>query len=475
LVTVRPLPNPPHHLGRDIMLVGFLGLTLLFGAWRYKSVLPYENANFVGKYFGQEIELEGVVVREPDMRSDKINLTVKPVSLSSTSPGLAATLPTPGEGGIEGNILLNLGRYPEYKYGDRLKIKGKLAEPFESEEFSYKDYLSRFDTYAVMRFPKIEKLGENQGSPIKAALLSVKYKFQEVLSQSLPEPHSALMMGLILGVKRALPEDFRDALIAVGVSHIIVISGYNISIITRNLLKTRWVLGRRVAFGLSLLFVLAFVIMTCADASVIRAATMGLLLVLAMNIGRLYSALPALVFAGTLMIAQNPKILSFDIGFQLSFLATMGLIFLAPIFEKWFAKIPNILWFRDNLTSSFSAIIFTLPLLIYYFDRVSLVALPANIFILWVVPAAMFFGFVTGLAGIVYLPIAKLIGGITWVILEYVVRVVEFFARLPLASTDAQINISFVIIYYLLLIFGLVFYRRKKKFYYQLEYVEHKL
>ncbi len=449
-----------------ILLVGFLGLVLLFGAWRYKTSFPYNDSNFIGKFYGQEIELEGVVVKDPDVRSNRTNLTVSSKLIIDNYNNK-----------LVGNILLNVGRYPEYQYGDKLKITGKLEEPFESEEFSYKNYLSRFDTYAVMRYPEVAKLAEGQGNKIKAALLAIKHKFQEVLTTSLPEPHASLVLGLILGLKKALPEDLQEALIIAGVSHIVVISGFNISIITKNLLRTRSFLGRRVAFALSFLIVLAFVIMTGAEASVIRAAIMGLLLVIAFNVGRIYQARNALVFAAGLMILQNPKILSFDIGFQLSFAATLGLIYLAPIFEKAFQKIPNFyfLSFRTNLASTTAAILFTLPFQIYYFDRISIVALLANVLILWAVPYTMFFGLIIGAVGIAYLPAAKLVADISWVLLEYLIRLVEFFAKLPFAATSAKINVPVIVMYYVSLVFAIRFYRNKKRFYQELEYVQERV
>lgn len=459
MVTIPPPLHLPLSKGEKkeevrlwLPLIGFLGLTLLLGAFRLKTSFPNQKENYIGKFYGQKMEIQGAVVKEPDIRSKQINLTISPE-------------------GFVGNILVNAGRYPEYQYGDLLKISGKLEEPFESEEFSYKNYLSRYDTYALMRFPKIEKLAYDKGNPVTAVLLRIKAKFQEVLSKSLPEPHNALMLGLILGLKKALPQDLKEALIIAGVSHIVVISGYNISIITKNILKTRAWWGRRVAFWLSLLVVLAFVVMTGAEASVIRAAVMGLLLAIALNVGRIYQAANALVFAGALMVALSPKILRFDTGFQLSFLATLGLIYLTPMFERWLAFLPDILGFRTNLSSTLGAQIFTLPLLVYYFDRISVFALPANVLILWVIPYTMFFGFFTSLLGVIYLPLAKLLAGIVWLFLEYQIRVIEFFAHLPLSSASVKINTPLILIFYLLLVFGLWIYRHKKRFYYQLEYL----
>ncbi len=434
------------------MLIGFLGLTLILGALRLTSNDLSKEPDFIGGLYDQEITAEGVVVLEPDVRSDKINLTVR-------------------LRGYSGNVLLNLGRYPEYHYGDVLKVSGKIEEPFESEEFSYKNYLSRFETYAIVRFPEIEKIGEGRGNAIKFALLAVKQRFQETLNQILPEPHNAFVLGLIIGLKRAIPEDLQNAFIITGVSHIVVISGYNIGIITRNLLKTRMFWGRRVAFWSAFLTVIAFVILTGAEASVIRAAIMGMLLVLAMNVGRIYQAANALIFTGTVMVLVQPKILSFDIGFQLSFLATLGLIYLSPIFEKWFQRLPDILWLRTNLTSTLSAQIFTLPLLIFYFDRISITAPIVNVLILWAIPFTMFFGFLTGVFGMIYLPIGKIFGWLVWVLLEYMIRLINFFSSLPLASRTTAISIPMMILFYVILGAGIWIYRHQKKFYYQLEYI----
>lgn len=447
-----------------VVLVGFLGLLVLGGALRFKTDRVPRQENFIGKLYGQKLELSGVVVKEPDTRSDKTNLTLRPE-------------------GYSGKVLLSIGRYPGYQYGDRLKFSGKLEEPFDrlpgskpgSSDFSYKNYLSRYDVYGLMRFPKIEKLASGKGNPVQAALLLVKRKYLEVISQILPEPASGLLLGIILGAKRALPPDLKNALTTVGVSHIIVISGYNISIITRSLLKTRALWGRKVAFILSVITILAFVILTGAEASVVRAAVMGLLLVLALNIGRIYQVGNALVFTAAMMILFNPKILNFDVGFQLSFLATLGLVFLAPLFEKWLQFLPDILGFRSNLASTLAAQIFTLPLLIYYFDRISLIAPLVNVLILWTIPYLTFFGLLLGVVGMIYLPLAKVLGAVAWLLLAYQIRVVEFFSHLPLAAVGAAIQPVAITVYYLVLAAALTFYRHQKKFYYYLEYVQTKI
>lgn len=460
------------------MIVGFAGLILLAGAVRLKTSFPENDPNFVGKFYGQKVEMEGVVMREPDVRSDKVNLTIGKLILLQPPLNLPLSASTrQGEKKLSGNILLNVGKYPEYQYGDKLKVSGKLEEPFETEEFSYKDYLSRYNTYAVMRFPKIEKIGQGEGNPVRAVLLRFKDRIRQALSASLPEPHNALLLGIILGIKRALPEDLSEALAVVGVSHIVVISGFNISIFTKNVLESRRYIGRKAALWISFLLLLAFVMMTGAEASVIRAAIMGGMLILAMGLRRLYQVVNAIIFVAAIMVLENPKILSFDVGFQLSFLATLGLVYLSPILERWLEKfkIPTWLNFRGNLAATVAALTFTLPILISNFGRLSVVAIPVNVLILWVIPYVMYLGLVFGVLGAIWAPVVKLVSWLLWAMLEYILGVVEFFAALPFAAVAVKITIWLSVIYYLLLVIWLFWYRKTREFNYYLEYVKAKI
>jgi len=463
------------------MIAGFLGLTVLLGAWRWQQSFAVTYAeNFVGNYYEQKVEWEGVVVRDPDVRSNKVNLTLGELTPSQSPPSFPASPAGRQEGEkIQGNILLNVGRYPEYQYGDRLRFMGKLEEPFVTEEFSYKDYLSRYDTYAVMRFPKVERTGEEQGSKITAALYRAKHRLQDVIVGVLPEPASALLLGIILGLKRSLPESLSTALVMAGVSHIVVISGYNISILTKNVLRSRGLLGRRAALILSASVILAFVVMTGAEASVVRAAIMGFALIAATGTGRLYAVQNAVIFAGAAMIAQNPKILQFDIGFQLSFMATLGIIYFSPILEMGLRKIKipeaGFLSLRGNLSSTTAALVFTLPLLLYHFERLSVYAIPANVLILWSVPYVMALGMAVAFVGLVFLSAAKLIAATAWVLLQYQIWLVTWVAGLPGAAMALAVDFRFLVAYYALLVLGLWYYRYRNKFWYYLEYAEVKL
>jgi competence protein ComEC len=220
-----------------------------------------------------------------------------------------------------------------------------------------------------------------------------------------------------------------------GTSHIVAVSGYNIAIIVGALSILAWVLGRRLSFWVSLLFICSFVIVAGASPSVIRAGVMGMLLLLGFKIGRLYSVIPALMFAGVLMLWINPKILLADIGFQLSFCATLGIILFMPLWEELAKNWPKLAGLKSIFFVSVSAIFATLPITLPTFSQLSLVALPANLLVLPAVPLAMLFGFLTVLP-ITAPGFAFLANGF----LTYILLVVETLGQLPMAVLNFQVG-----------------------------------
>ncbi|MEK9181076.1 MAG: ComEC/Rec2 family competence protein, partial [Patescibacteria group bacterium] len=374
-----------------ILLSASLLLAAALGIWRFGSALPAIDERHLAFYNGSgQMEWEGIIAEEPDVRADKVNLAIKAVGINQVT-----SKQDPKISLAEGKVLVTVGRYPEYRYGDRLKITGKLEQPFESADFSYKNYLAKGGIYSVSYFPKISLVASGQGNLIKAQLLNFKQRFIDGLSRILPEPQNAFLAGLLVGARRAIPEGLLAMFKITGVTHIIAISGFNISIITRILgrfIQTHF--GRRAALLITVLVVCGFVVITGAQASVVRAAIMGVVLVVGLNLGRMSRAFNILVLAGAGMVALNPQVLIFDVGFQLSFLATAGLIFFAETLERAFRKIPEIFELRSILAATLSAQIFVWPLLIYNFDQLSLISPLVNILILTIIPITIIFGFI---------------------------------------------------------------------------------
>ena len=164
------------------------------------------------------------------------------------------------------------------------------------------------------------------------------------------------------------------------------------------------------------------------------------------------------------MVFINPQILVFDVGFQLSFLATAGLIAFADSFEKIFHKVPKFFEIRSSLAATLSAQIFVLPLLIYYFDQLSIVSPIVNVLILPIIPWAMLFGFLSGVVALVFIPLSFVTAWITWAMLSYQIKVVEIFAVIPHASVGiADIPLGLVIFYYVFLLSAVFILARRKR------------
>jgi competence protein ComEC len=429
---------------KAILIFAIAGVVALGGAWRFMT--DYRQ-NDLQQFYGEKITVTGVILDEPDERSDKTFLTLSDLRIDNQD--------------IESKSLLSVGRFPTYEYGQKINFEGRIQEPKEFDDFSYKNYLSRFGIDAVVYNPKVLGVEGNHGNKIKAVILKFKKKFTENLSQMLPEPQNAFLSGILLGAKRSIPEDLMDKFNVTGTSHIVALSGFNITIIAYGLDLLLRRFRKRISFLLSLIAIVLFVIATGASASVVRAGVMGGLVLAALNIGRVYAITNALAFTAAVMLIFNPQILLFDVGFQLSFLALMGLVYLMPILEEWDLRMPKVM--KTALLATIAAQIVTLPILLINFERLSIVAPIVNLLVLGIIPVIMFFGFLAGLVSFI-VPIAGIpFAWISWAALTYVIKVVEFFASVPLAAVSIHVNWWFGGVYYLILIaFMLNYYRREQ-------------
>lgn len=197
-------------------------------------------------------------------------------------------------------------------------------------------------------------------------------------------------------------------------------------------------------------------------ASAVRAGIMGLLILIAEQMGRLSVSYRALVFAGVLMLILDPSLLVFDAGFQLSFAATMGIIFIYPLFTEYFKKIPNILEVRSSLAMTMAALAATLPISLASFGQFSLISPLANILIVPLVPLVMILGFIIIIINAIVPFLAQIIGWLIWLILAYEIKIVETLsAYSSLSFKEISINNSLLVLYYIIL--AVIIYRLKSK------------
>ena len=268
----------------------------------------------------------------------------------------------------------------------------------------------------------------------------------------LPEPHSSLLAGLLVGAKSSMGDELLDDFRATGVIHIVVLSGFNVTIIAEAIMRMlAWigVVGSTIFGSLSILF---FAIMTGASATVVRASLMAFLVILARVTGYQSEIIRSLFIAGFLMVMHNPMILLYDPSFQLSFLATLGLIIVVPWIETKLIWIPKTRFdFRGLAAASLGTQLFVLPMLVWMTGEISLVSPVVNILVLWVVPVTMLIGFimicVSSISTVLTFPV--MIGA--WVLLGYILSVVAWFAEVPFAL----VSVPSVSIYTVLFLYGL--------------------
>lgn len=427
-------------------LAGLLVVGVALGMLRVELGRHITNVGTVDFYndSGEAYALVGVITEEPDRRADHTKYTLEISELDGQK--------------VTGRVLVKAGKLPEYFYGDELKITGKLQAPFETEEFSYRDYLARYGVYSTMYSPRVQKISSGKRNLFFTQLFAFKRFFENTINRVFPEPQASFMAGLLVGSRKGIPPDVTADFNATGLTHIIAISGYNIAIVIAFITGLFGsIVPRRWQFPLAAFFVSVFTLLVGASPAVVRAAIMGLLAFYALTHGRQYQVTLGLVFSAALMVFVNPQILLHDVSFQLSFAAVAGLMFVSPILEKWFAKIPNKFAIRESLLMTMSAQVTAVPLIVFYFARLSLVAPLANVLVAPAIPLAMLTGFIAVVAGIVFLPLGILFGFVAHALLTYILWVAKLGAQLPGANLEiGWFGITFAVIYYMALVGYLV-------------------
>lgn len=385
---------------------------------------PSSDIGHIISYNGKETVFRGIVREDPDTRSDHVKLSIS----VEEAEGLPA----------EGTVLARASLYPRYDYGDRIEVKCRLEEPGMIDDFDYGKYLSRYDIYSVCYSPSIRLISKGGGDAAVGAILKIKARFMEAVNEILPEPQSSFLAGLLLGAKKGMSKELMDDFSATGITHIVAVSGYNITIIAAIVMKVCQALyiSRKRSFWISCGAILFFTVLTGASAAVVRSAIMGVLVLLAIRTGRMGRITNSIVLAALLMLIANPKILAFDAGFQLSFLATLGLVFVTPILDRYLKKWPSRFGIKEAFSTTLAAIIMTTPLILYQFGRLSLIAPLANIMVLPFIPINMLIGFIASLGGLAWVPFGRAIGWISWLLLSYIIRTAGILASFGLSSID---------------------------------------
>lgn len=416
--------------GKNKLHTTFLAIFLLFtllGVGRISFSDLYQKSSLT-EYANKRIVAEGVVVEEPDVRESKTNLTVE----------LQKIIEDDKADVVKENVLVSIPIYPEYFYGDKLKLNLTLEAPknFETNgrEFDYVGYLRARGVWYTAKYAKVELLSNGNGNFLETYLFEIKNAFKKSINNTLPEPESSLLNGVLLGAKQSLGKEWLTRFQKTGTSHIVVLSGYNIAIVADYAMSALKIFPENISFSFGVLSIILFTILSGGGASAVRAAIMVIVALFAKKYNRDYKAGRALGFAVLLLLAPNPLLLVFDPSFELSVLATIGLVFVTPIVSSRLKFVTEKFGLRETISATLGTQMTTLPLLLYTNGLFSLVSLPVNVIVLPFIPTIMFLGFFTGIFGLVSLYLSFIPGFFAYGLLWYVLKVIELGSSLPFSS-----------------------------------------
>ncbi len=440
------------------------------GAWRWQAAQPaLHDPAHVAAYADAPAKatLVGVLTEMPDVRDTSAHLRVRAVRLRF------------GEGrslAVHGDVLVQVK--PEdalrLRYGDRVVVTGFLKTPPEGTTFAYREYLARQGIFVWLKAQRVGVLARGEGNPLMAAIYAFRTRAHALVKRLWPAPEHALLAGILLGLDKGIPAEIYDAFRKTGTAHIIAISGFNITILAGLFLSLfgRWwgkgkgALMAAAAIGL-------YTVLVGADAAVVRAAVMGMLGMAARQLGRRQHAYTTLAFTAALMALWQPAVL-WDVGFQLSFAATWGLLRFAQPMQEAAERLLR-RWMKpararrvaapvgEFFLFTLAAQLATLPISAYHFHQISLISFIANPAILPVQAPLMVGAGAALLLALVWPPLGQPVAALVWPLAAYTIRTVEAFARWPVTTwAVAHFGLGGVVAYYAALLGGAALWQHRE-------------
>lgn len=373
---------------------------------------------------------EGTVIKEPELNEKSQRLTVD-------------LLPPQN-----GRIIIIIPFSERVIYGDQIKTTGKM-EPREN-----------VSTFPQLVFPKLEIISHAKTQNLKSVLINFKNYIISQFQKYLPSDEAALLSGLTIGSRVNFSNELKTQMSQSGTTHLVALSGYNIAILILGISAIlKRFFSRRLNFLITVIFIILFVVMVGGEASIVRAALMGFIVLLAREIGRPHDTAIIIIFTATIMVLINPKIIFYNLAFQLSFLSLLGIVYLAPALKKILFKNidekTDFLSWRENLLTTISAQLTVAPLIIQSFNQFSLTAILANVLILSTVPITMLFGLILFCASTISFYFGFFISKILHLFLAYQIGIIKIFSsfRIPIGN---YFNSKFVFLIYYLIIIGII-------------------
>ncbi len=423
--------------------LGLIPLLFTLGGLRLWAALPQNDPSRLA-YFNDRgtYILTGVISAPPDRREDAVYLEITASEIVDPTEND----PLKAVKKVHGKARVRLPSTTVWEFGDVLRFNANLLTPNEDGSFSYKEYLERLQIQTVVYFPQhVELVQKGKIDPLRLALEKLRLKAEQTIYSQLPQPESGLLAGILLGLDNNLPQDLKQAYQQTGTAHIIAISGFNMAVLAGlfTTLFTR-LSNRYWAAGITLIALMGYTIFVGGSPSVVRAAVMSVAALGGHLIGRRQLGLNSLFLTAGLMCLAKPLLL-WDVSFQLSFSATLGLVLFAGPLKDWLEgqlekRLPEEKAQRfstvlsEYLLFTLAAQATTLPVIAIHFGRISISSLLANPLILPVQPPILILGGISTIAGMVLPQLGKVLGLLVWVPMRYTNFIVELLAKVKSAN-----------------------------------------
>ncbi|MFW6151110.1 MAG: ComEC/Rec2 family competence protein [Chloroflexota bacterium] len=449
-----------------LLLASLILMALIGAAFRFQQALPDVGPMHLAYYNGRtSVTLVGVVSDDPERRGRFSQFTLSTQWLELNGQ----------EKQMSGKALVRTPQYPHYGYGDMVRLVGKPTEPPTLPDFDYRGYLSRKGVHTLIYYPEIQLIERGHGALPLKVLYDIRASLSASLARSLPEPEASLAQGMLLGMRSTIPDSVMTAFSHTGTAHLLAISGLHIGIVIAAVLGAAIALfGRRhgIYAWLALCAVWGYALLTGMRPPVVRGAIMASMLLLALVAGRQRSIITPLAFAAAVMVAINPHIL-WDISFQLSFCAMMGLGFVYPRLKGLCDSSPDqdaderpasywaLIAVRDTGLVTLAATIAVWPLIAYHFHIVPLVGIPASMLSLPALPPIIGGSALVAVTGLVSPVLGQALAWLPWTFITYLLSIVQLFDSIPASALHGiSVDAWHLLAYYGALAGGMVLLSR---------------
>ncbi len=445
IICFRKKRTSPKAFGGIIFLYCLtipIGMTYteIYSSFHQPNIQTYSNA---------DIQIKGIIIKDPVRRRFYTNFVISPEQIEG--------LQTPN-----GLIFVKVSSCNlNFKYGDKVQVFGKLSQPYWSGNigtFNYKKYLERHHVYGVMKIKDAENIkivAMNEGNFIIGKALALKNVIKMINKRSLPDPQAAMLNGILLGMREDIPQQIFDMFRKSGIVHILAVSGLHVGLILLmfwGFLKLCRI-PKKVAALILILLVILYCMVTGMRDPIFRTTIMALAVLTAIIIDREQNLYISMSLACLALLFINPYSL-FNAGFQLSFIATLGIICLAPILIERIKLRPYFL--SAAFSVSLAAQISVMPIVAYHFNYLSLWSVFTNIIVLPIVACILALGLLASMFGILWIKLAYIFSMPNWILLTILLRLIEFFSSINFMYLEVQKPyIADVIGYYTLIAFAL--------------------